>query len=71
MELTKELEEKLKGAQTKEEVSKILEESGLVLDDEALDQVSGGKSMVSGQLQQLIKLARQIDKPGYGKDFTM
>ena len=42
MELTKELKEKLENAKTEEEAKKILEEAGITLDDEELDQVAGG-----------------------------
>ena len=43
MELTKELKEKLEKAENKEEVKKIIEEAGMNLTDEELDQVAGGK----------------------------
>ena len=42
MELTKELKEKVEQAQSKEEVKIILEEAGLEITDEELDQVAGG-----------------------------
>ena len=42
MEFTKELKEKIEKAETKEEVKKIMEEAGIILDDAELDQVSGG-----------------------------
>ena len=42
MELTKELKEKLENAESKEEAKKILEEAGVELTDEEMDQVSGG-----------------------------
>lgn len=44
MELTKELKEKLINAESREEAKKILEEVGLELTDEMLDQVAGGIS---------------------------
>ena len=43
MELTKELKEKLENAESEEEAKKILEESGITLDDAELDQVAGGE----------------------------
>ena len=46
MELTKELKEKLENAESKEEAKKILEESGVELTDEELDQVAGGQPML-------------------------
>ena len=42
MELTKELKEKLENAESKEEAKKILEEAGVELTDEEMDQVAGG-----------------------------
>ena len=42
MELTKELKEKLENAESKEEVKKVIEEAGMILDDAELDQVAGG-----------------------------
>ena len=42
MELTKELKEKLENAQSKEEAKKIIEEAGMNLTDEELEQVAGG-----------------------------
>ena len=42
MELTKELKEKLENAESKEEAKKILEEAGMELTDEEMDQVAGG-----------------------------
>ena len=42
MELTKELKEKLENAESKEEAKKILEEAGMLLTDEELDQASDG-----------------------------
>ena len=42
MELSKELKEKLKKAESEEEAKKILEEAGVVLDDAELNQVAGG-----------------------------
>ena len=42
MELTKELKEKLEKAENKEDAKKILEEAGVELTEEELDQVAGG-----------------------------
>ena len=42
MELTKELKEKLENAESKDKAMKILEEAGVELTDEELDQVAGG-----------------------------
>ena len=42
MELTKEQKEKLENSESKEEAKKILEEAGMNLTDEELDQVAGG-----------------------------
>ena len=42
MELTKELKEKLENSESKEEAKEILEEAGVELTDEEMDQVSGG-----------------------------
>ena len=42
MELSKELKEKLEKAENKEEAKKILEEAGIKLTEEELDQVAGG-----------------------------
>ena len=43
MELTKELKEKLENAESKEEAKKILEEAGVELTDEEMNQVAGGR----------------------------
>ena len=43
MELTKELKEKLENAESKEEAKKILEEAGVELTDEEMNQVAGGQ----------------------------
>ena len=43
MELSKELKEKLKKAESEEEAKKILEDAGVELTDEEMDQVAGGK----------------------------
>ena len=43
MDLTKELKEKLENAESKEEAKKILEEAGVELTDEEMDQVAGGR----------------------------
>ena len=42
MELSKELKEKVENAASAEEAKKILEEAGIKLTEEELDQVSGG-----------------------------
>ena len=42
MELTKELKEKVEKAKSAEEAKKILEEAGMELTDEEMDQVAGG-----------------------------
>ena len=43
MELTKELKEKLEKAETKEEAKKIIEDAGMELTDEEIEQVAGGR----------------------------
>lgn len=43
MELSKELREKIENAENKEEAKKILEEAGLELTDDEMEQVAGGK----------------------------
>ena len=48
MELTKELKEKLEKAENKEDAKKILEEAGVELTEEELDQVAGGKGVLHG-----------------------
>ena len=42
MELSKELKEKVQNAKSAEEARKILEEAGMELTDEEMDQVAGG-----------------------------
>ena len=42
MELTKELKEKMEKAETKEEAKNAIEDAGMILSDDELDQVSGG-----------------------------
>ena len=42
MKLTGELKEKVEKAENKEEAKKIIEEAGMELTDEELDQVAGG-----------------------------
>ena len=42
MELSKELKEKVQNAKSAEEAKKILEEAGMELTDEEMDQVAGG-----------------------------
>ena len=54
MELSKELKEKVENATSAEEAKKILEDAGLELTEEELDQVAGGlakspKSVSTGQ----------------------
>lgn len=44
MELTKELKEKVEKVKSVEEAKKILEEAGVKLTEEELDQVAGGKA---------------------------
>ena len=56
MELTKELKEKVEKAKTKEEAKKILEEAGMALDDEEVEQVAGGIDWE--------KLARRVIQDG-------
>ena len=43
MELTKELKEKLENAESKEEAKKTIEDAGMELTDDEMDQVAGGK----------------------------
>ena len=43
MQLTGELKEKLENAESKKEAKKILEEAGVELTDEEMDQVAGGQ----------------------------
>ena len=43
MELTKELKEKLEKAKNKEEAKKIIEDAGMELTDEEIEQVAGGR----------------------------
>ena len=43
MELTGKLKEQVEKAETREEAKKIIEEAGISLTDEELDQVAGGK----------------------------
>ncbi len=45
MELTKELKEKLENAESAEEAKKILEEAGVQLTDEEMDQAAGGRQV--------------------------
>ena len=42
MELTGELKEKVEKAKSKEEAKKTIEEAGMILNDDELDQVAGG-----------------------------
>lgn len=46
MELTGELKKKVEKTETKEEAKRIIEEAGMILDDEELEQVSGGVTNV-------------------------
>ena len=48
MELTKELKEKVEEATSFEEAKKILEEAGVELTDEEMDQVAGGIRHIFG-----------------------
>ena len=43
MQLTGELKDKVEQTKTKEEAKKIIEDAGMELTDEEMDQVSGGK----------------------------
>ena len=43
MKLTGELKEKVEKAETREEAKKVIEEAGMELTDEELDQVAGGQ----------------------------
>ena len=43
MELSKELKEKVEKTETKEEAKEIIEKTGIILNDEELDQVAGGR----------------------------
>ncbi len=43
MELTKELKEELEKAQSKEEAKNAIEDAGMILSDDELDQVAGGE----------------------------
>ena len=43
MELTKELKEKLEKTKNKEEAKKIIEDAGMELTDEEIEQVAGGR----------------------------
>ena len=45
MQLTGELKEKVEKDETKEEAKKTIEEDGMILDDDELDQVSGGSAV--------------------------
>ena len=47
MELTKEMKEKVEKAESVEEAKKILEEAGVKLTEEELDQAAGGQPMLS------------------------
>ena len=54
MQLTEELKEKVEKAETKEEAKKVIEEAGMILSDDELEQVAGGlakspKSVSTGQ----------------------
>ena len=45
MELSKELKEKLEKAESKEDAKKTIKETGMILNDDELDQVSGGSAV--------------------------
>lgn len=45
MELTGELKEKVEKSETKEESRKIIEYAGMILNDNELDQVTGGRQI--------------------------
>ena len=45
MELTGKLKEKVEHTEDKEEAKKTIEEAGLILNDEELDQVTGGAEL--------------------------
>ena len=47
MQLTGELKEKVEKAEGKEEVKKTIEEAGMILNDDELDQVAGGIGPIS------------------------
>ena len=46
MELTGKLKEQVEKAETREEAKKIIEEAGISLTDEELDQVAGGSPII-------------------------
>ena len=48
MELTGELKEKVEKAESKEEAKKTIEEAGMILNDDELDQVAGGYTIPIG-----------------------
>ena len=47
MELTGELKEKVEKSETKEESRKIIEDAGMILNDNELEQVTGGSQIRS------------------------
>ena len=47
MQLTGELKEKVEKAESKEEAKKTIEEAGMILNDDELDQVAGGIGPIS------------------------
>ena len=49
MQLTGELKEKVEKAETKEEAKKTIEEAGMELTDEEMEQVAGGVREIGGQ----------------------
>ena len=49
MKLTGELKEKVEKAESKEEAKKTIEEAGVILDDQELDQVTGGMYSIGGR----------------------
>ena len=48
MKLTGELKEKVEKAKTREEAKKTIEDAGMILDDEELDQVAAGGGVSYG-----------------------
>lgn len=49
MKLTGQLKEKVEKAESKEEAKKTIEEAGVILDDQELDQVTGGLVSIRGK----------------------
>ena len=64
MKLTGELKEKVEKAESKEEAKKTIEEAGVILDDQELDQVTGGMYSTRGKgLHNDSNIPRPWDKP--------